>query len=182
MNFIALLGWSPESNREIFTLDELIQEFDYRRISKSPTVFDLVKLRWMNSEYIKAMDFDAFYEMAEPYLEKALTKGQDLKKVAAMVKTRIEVFPDITEMVDFFEQLPAYDTAMYTHKKMKTNGETSLEVLTEVFPLLEAQEDIKHLLRQGLEFFPGHRGLLSGGQKRCAASFLKGFSLRSAPR
>ena len=141
VNFIALLGWSPESNREIFTLDELIQEFDYRRISKSPTVFDLVKLRWMNSEYIKAMDFDAFYEMAEPYLEKALTKGQDLKKVAAMVKTRIEVFPDITEMVDFFEQLPAYDTAMYTHKKMKTNGETSLEVLTEVFPLLEAQED-----------------------------------------
>ncbi|HBA50700.1 MAG TPA: glutamate--tRNA ligase [Lachnospiraceae bacterium] len=141
VNFIALLGWSPESNREIFTLDELIQEFDYHRISKSPTVFDLVKLRWMNSEYIKAMDFDAFYGMAEPYLKKAITKELDLKKIAAMVKTRIEVFPDIVEMVDFFEALPEYDTAMYTHKKMKTNSETSLEVLREILPLLEAQED-----------------------------------------
>lgn len=141
VNFIALLGWSPESNREIFTLDELIQEFDYHRISKSPTVFDLVKLRWMNGEYIKAMDFDAFFEMAEPYLKKAITKDLDLKKIAAMVKTRIEVFPDIVEMVDFFEALPEYDIAMYTHKKMKTNRDTALEVLTEVLPLLEAQED-----------------------------------------
>ena len=87
------------------------------------------------------MDFDPFYEMAEPYLKKALTKELDLKKIAAMVKTRIEVFPDIVEMVDFFEQLPEYDTAMYTHKKMKTNSQTSLEVLTEILPLLEAQED-----------------------------------------
>ena len=141
VNFIALLGWSPESNREIFTLNELIKEFDYHRISKSPTVFDIVKLRWMNGEYIKAMDFGAFYEMALPYLKKALTKDLDLKKIAAMVKTRIEVFPDIEEMVDFFEALPQYDVSMYTHKKMKTNTESSLEVLKEVLPLLEAQED-----------------------------------------
>ena len=141
VNFIALLGWSPESNREIFTLDELIREFDYHRISKSPTVFDLVKLRWMNGEYIKAMDFDVFYEMAEPYLKKAIRKDLDFRKIAAMVKTRIEVFPDIVEMVDFFEQLPEYDSAMYTHKKMKTNSESSLEVLTEILPLLEAQVD-----------------------------------------
>ncbi len=141
VNFIALLGWSPESNREIFTLDELIREFDYHRISKSPTVFDLVKLRWMNGEYIKGMDFDTYYEMAEPYLKKTLSRELDLKKIAAMVKTRIEVFPDIAEMVDFFEELPEYDTAMYTHKKMKTNEQSSLEVLTEVLPLLEAQED-----------------------------------------
>lgn len=141
VNFIALLGWSPEENREIFTLDELIREFDYHRISKSPTVFDIVKLRWMNGEYIKAMEFEAFYEMAEPYLKKALTKPLDLKKIAAMVKTRIEVFPDIEEMVDFFEQLPEYDVSMYAHKKMKTNRESSLEVLSEILPRLEAQED-----------------------------------------
>lgn len=141
VNFIALLGWSPEDNREIFTLEELIKEFDYHRISKSPAVFDVVKLRWMNSEYIKAMDADRFYEMAEPYLTEVISKNLDLHKIAAMVKTRIEVFPDIKEMVDFFETLPEYDVEMYTHKKMKTSKESSLEVLEELLPLLEEQTD-----------------------------------------
>lgn len=141
VNYIALLGWSPEDNREIFTLDELIAEFDYRRISKSPAVFDYTKLKWMNGEYIKAMEFDRFYELAEPYLRKVITKDLDLRKIAAMVKSRIEVFPDIEEHIDFFETLPEYDVCMYTHKKMKTTEETSLEVLRDVLPMLEAQED-----------------------------------------
>ncbi|MCH5256261.1 MAG: glutamate--tRNA ligase [Lachnospiraceae bacterium] len=141
VNFVALLGWSPEGNEEIFTLEQLIRQFDYRHISKSPAVFDYTKLKWMNGEYMKAMDFDKFYQMAEPYLKEALTKGQNLKKIAAMVKTRIEVFPDIAEMVDFFEELPEYDIEMYTHKKMKTSRESSLEVLEELLPLLEEQQD-----------------------------------------
>ena len=141
INFIALLGWSPEDNREIFTLEELIKEFDYHRISKSPAVFDVVKLRWMNGEYFKAMDNDQFYEMAEPYLKEAISKDLDLRKIAEMVKTRIEVFPDIKEMVDFFDELPEYDTEMYTHKKMKTSKESSLEVLQELLPILENQSD-----------------------------------------
>ncbi len=110
-------------------------------MSKSPAVFDYTKLKWMNGEYIKAMDFDRFYEMAEPYLKQAIHKDLDLKKIAAMVKTRIEIFPDIVDMVDFFETLPEYDTAMYAHKKMKTTQESSLEVLSEVLPILEEQED-----------------------------------------
>lgn len=141
VNYIALLGWSPEDNREIFTLDELIHDFDYHRISKSPAVFDIVKLRWMNGEYIKAMDFDTFYEMAKPYLTGVIKKELDLKKIAAMVKTRIEVFPDIADHIDFFEVLPEYDPAMYTHKKMKTNAETSLAVLKDVLPILESLDD-----------------------------------------
>ncbi|MBQ3163967.1 MAG: glutamate--tRNA ligase [Lachnospiraceae bacterium] len=143
VNFIALLGWSPEENKEIFTLDELIKEFDYRRINKSPSVFDMGKLRWMNGEYIKAMDADRFYEMALPYMKEALTRDYDFdfKKIAEMVKTRIEVFPDIAPLITFFNELPEYDTAMYTHKKMKTNEESSLEVLKDILPMLEAQED-----------------------------------------
>ncbi len=141
VNFIALLGWSAESGKEIFTLDELIREFDYTRINKSPAVFDMVKLRWMNSEYLKAMDFDRFYEMAEPYIRKVVTKDYDLKKIAALVKTRIEVFPDIAGHIDFFEELPDYDVSMYTHKKMKTTSESSLQVLTDLLPRLEAAED-----------------------------------------
>ncbi len=140
VNFVALLGWSPEGNEEIFSLEELAGIFDYHHMSKSPAVFDYTKLKWMNGEYMKAMDFDRFYNMAEPYLKKALPGKLDLKKIAAMVKTRIEIFPDIEEMVDFFAGLPEYDTAMYTHKKMKTTAESSLEVLEELLPMLEAQD------------------------------------------
>jgi len=141
VNFIALLGWSPEDNNEIFTLDELIRDFDYKRISKSPAVFDYTKLKWMNGEYIKKMDFDAYYELALPYIEKAVTRDIDKKKLAEICKTRIEVFPDIVELLDFLEELPEYDIEMYTHKKMKTNAETSLSVLKELLPVLEAQDD-----------------------------------------
>ena len=141
VNYVALLGWCPENDQEIFTMEELIQNFDYRRINKSPAVFDMVKLKWMNGEYLKAMDIDRFYEMTEPYLKEVIHKDLDLKKIAAMVKTRIEIFPDIKEHVDFFDTLPEYDVAMYTHKKMKTNAETSLEVLKEVLPILEKQDD-----------------------------------------
>lgn len=141
VNYVALLGWSPADNQEIFSLDELVKAFDYRNMSKSPAVFDITKLKWMNGEYIKAMDADKFYTMAEPYIRQVIKKDLDLRKIAAMVKTRIEIFPDIAEHIDFFEELPEYDAAMYTHKKMKTNGETSLEVLSEVLPILEAQED-----------------------------------------
>lgn len=141
VNYIALLGWSPEENREIFSLKELIEQFDYHRISKSPAVFDIVKLKWMNGEYLKAMDFDVFYEMAEPYIKEVVHKDFDLKKIAGLVKTRIEVFPDIAQHIDFFEAVPEYDIAMYAHKKMKTTPESSLEVLKELLPLLKAQED-----------------------------------------
>ena len=141
INFVALLGWSPSDNTEIMSLDELIEKFDYHHMSKSPAVFDYTKLKWMNGEYIKAMDFDAFYEMALPYIKEVITKDYDLKKIAMMVKTRIEIFPDIKDLIDFFETLPEYDINMYTHKKMKTNAETSLEVLQEILPILEAQDD-----------------------------------------
>ena len=141
VNFVALLGWSPSEDKEIFSLQELIEAFDYTRISKSPAVFDMVKLRWMNSEYIKAMDDEKYYEYAIPVIQETVKKDLDLKKIADLVKTRIEVFPDITEKIDFFEELPEYDIAMYTHKKMKTNSENSLEVLQEMLPLFEALED-----------------------------------------
>ena len=141
VNYVALLGWSPEDNREIYSLEELVKAFDYRHMSKSPEVFDMTKLKWMNGEYIKAMDFDAFYERALPFIKETIHRDVDYKKIAEMVKTRIEIFPDIPALIDFFEAVPEYDVAMYTHKKMKTNAETSLTVLKEVLPVLEAQED-----------------------------------------
>ncbi|MDD3414158.1 MAG: glutamate--tRNA ligase [Lachnospiraceae bacterium] len=141
VNFVALLGWSSEDNREIFTLQELVEAFDYHHMSKSPAVFDFTKLKWMNGEYMKAMDFDKFYEMSESYIKEVVSKPYDLRKIAALIKTRIEVFPDIKEHIDFFEELPEYDIEMYCHKKMKTNRESSLEVLQELLPVFEAQDD-----------------------------------------
>ena len=113
-------------------------------MSKSPAVFDIVKLKWMNGEYFKAMDEKRFYEMAKPYIQEVVSKDYDLQKIAALVRTRIEVFPDIREQIDFFQELPEYDPSMYCHKKMKTNEEKALEVLNEVLPLLEAQEDFSN--------------------------------------
>ena len=150
VNFVALLGWSPDDNNEIMSLQELIEKFDYKRINKSPAVFDYTKLKWMNGEYLKKMDEDKFFEMAKPYIVDALKDEGDsvlssddtkLKQIANMVKTRIEIWPDIADMVKFFAKLPEYDTAIYSHKKMKTNEETSLKVLKEVLPLLEAHDD-----------------------------------------
>ena len=141
VNFVALLGWSPDEDREIFSLEELTKAFDYKHISRSPAVFDMVKLGWMNGESIKAMDEDRFFEMAEPYIREVITADYDLRKIAKMVKTRIEIFPDIKDQIDFFQAVPEYDIDMYTHKKMKTNAETSLQVLRDVLPLLEAHDE-----------------------------------------
>lgn len=144
VNFVALLGWSPENNQEIMNMDELIANFDYRHMSKSPAVFDFTKLKWMNGEYIKAMNMDRYMEMAMPYIKKTVIKDCKLDKIAELVKTRIETFPDICDLIDFFEEVPEYDISMYTHKKMKTNAQTSLEVLKEMLPRLEAQEDFSN--------------------------------------
>lgn len=163
INFVALLGWSPEDNQEIFSLDELVKVFNYRHMSKSPAVFDTVKLRWMNGEYLKAMDFDTFYEMAEPYIKKVITKDYDLKKIAKMVKTRIEIFPDIADHIDFFEEVPEYDISMYAHKKMKTTPETSLEVLKEVLPTLEQLDDYSNdAIYAALSGFVAEKGYKNG--------------------
>ena len=163
VNFIALLGWSSPSNEEIFSLEDLIKEFDYRHINKAPAVFDLNKLRWMNGEYIKKMDNEKYYEMAIPYIKEVIHKDLDLYKIADLVKSRIETFLDIKDLIDFFEELPEYDTAMYTHKKMKTNAEISLEVLKEQLPLLEALEDYSiPAIEEVVMNYIGQKGIKNG--------------------
>ncbi len=163
VNFVALLGWSPADNQEIMSLDELVEKFDYHHMNKSPAVFDFTKLKWMNGEYIKKLNFDKFYEMALPYIKEVVTKDYDLKKIAKMVQTRIEIFPDIKDHIDFFEELPDYDVAMYTHKKMKTNSETSLEVLKDMVPILEACDDFSNdALYAKLQEYVAEKGVKNG--------------------
>ncbi len=163
INFVGLLGWSPEDNQEIMTLEEMVKKFDYHHINKSPAVFDMGKLRWMNSEYFKAMDPERFYEMALPYIKETVTRDLDLKKIAAMVQTRIEIFPDIHDLIDFLEEVPDYDVSMYAHKKMKSTPETSLNVLKELVPVLEAQEDYSNdVLFELLKGFAAEKEVKNG--------------------
>ena len=140
LNYVALLGWCPDSDREIFSLEELVKEFDFSRIAKSPAVFDMAKLAWMNGEYFKAMDPAKFYALAKPYLQDVIHKPLNFEKISEMVRTRIEKFPDIKDHVDFFEEVPEYDSEMYVSKKQKTTKESSLEVLKDVLPMLESAE------------------------------------------
>ncbi len=163
VNFVALLGWCPSDNREIFSLPELVEAFDYHNMSKSPAVFDMVKLSWMNGEYIKSMDDEKFYEMALPYIKEVITKDLDFRKIASMVKTRIETFKDIREQIDFFEEVPEYDIEMYTHKKMKTNTENSLTLLKEVLPILTECESFDNdSLFEMLQNFAKEKGYKTG--------------------
>lgn len=139
LNYIALLGWAPKGEQEKFTLEQLIREFDLDGISKSPAIFDPEKLNWLNSEYIKALDPEAFYTLALPYMKQAVhNPAIDLKTLASLLQGRCQILSDIPEQIDFFDQLPEYDVALYTHKKMKTNPENSLEALKQVLPVLEA--------------------------------------------
>ena len=169
VNFVALLGWSPAENREIYSLDELVKAFDYRSMSKSPAVFDTEKLRWMNGEHIKAMDPEEFRKKALPFIRETLGEGSgapagiDMDHVARMVQSRIEVFNDIPGLISFLAEVPEYDVELYRHKKMKTTPESSLEVLTAVIPVLSAWDDFTNdaLYARLLEFAQG-AGLKNG--------------------
>ena len=141
LNYVALLGWSPKgelAEREFFTLDELVEAFDITGISKSPAIFDLEKLNYFNSAYLKALSPDQFLAVAEPYLKQAIHNSAiDLSLVAPLVQTRLNTLTEIPPMVDFFDVLPAYSNDLYSHKKMKTNPENSLEALQLVLPVFQ---------------------------------------------
>ena len=151
INYIALLGWSPETDQEIYSLEELIQVFNIHRISKRPAIFDIDKLTWLNGEYLKHMDFDRYYALIEPKLKEAITRSIDLKEVAKLVQSRANTLNEIPEMIDFFEALPDYDLKMYKHKRQKSKKETALVALKEAYRVLqdcswESEEEIHDLL------------------------------------
>ncbi len=138
VNFIALLGWAPKENKEIFSLQELIESFDTKGISKSPSVFDMVKLTWMNGEYIKKLEPEKFYEMALPYLNENIKRADiDLEYISKKVQSRVNFVKEVASLVDFIDVLPEYSPSLYIHKKMKTTEENSLESLQKALPLLE---------------------------------------------
>ena len=141
INYVTLLGWSPRGEQEIFSLQELVDCFDLAGISKSPAIFDIEKLKYFNSEYIRAMSPEAFAKVAEPYIRQAVKNPAiDAAAIAALLQQRTEVLTDIPEKLDFFDALPEYDTELFVHKKSKSDRDSSKDVLGRVIPLFEALE------------------------------------------
>lgn len=187
VNYIALLGWSPSINQEIFTMEELIDIFDINGLSKSPAIFDIVKLTWINGEYIKKMDFDKFYEWIEEDLKQAVTRTDiDLKLAATHIKSRISTSKEVVEILDFVDNLPEYSTELYIHKKMKTTEEICKDNLEAIIPVLESVEDwtndsiyqamlvkIKEMgIKNGQMFWPVRTALSGKPTSPCGASEL----------
>lgn len=139
VNYIALLGWAPKGEEEIFSLEQLIQEFDISGLSKSPAIFDPIKLTAINAEYIRRMPPQKFATLIKPYVAQTVKRSDiDISILAAVLQPRTEIFTDIPEQVDFLDALPEYSTELFVNKKMKTDEATSLEALKAVLPVLEA--------------------------------------------
>ncbi|MBR6753857.1 MAG: glutamate--tRNA ligase, partial [Clostridia bacterium] len=142
INYLALVGWNPGDDREFFTMDELIDAFDVKRLNTSPGIFDVTKLTWMNAQYIAKMDFDAYLEMATPWFDKVLAgKGMDYKRLAELMQSRTEVFNRIPEMIQFLAEMPEFSDELYFHKKMKCDAAVAKENLQLVLPVMEAIDD-----------------------------------------
>ncbi len=142
LNYVTLLGWSPRGEQEIFSLDELKEIFDISGISKSPAIFDIEKLRYFNSEYIRAMSPEAFAAVAEPYIRQSVkSEAYDAAAIAELLQQRTEVLTDIPEKVDFFDTLPEYSTELFVHKKSKSDEASAKDVLERILPVFEGLSD-----------------------------------------
>lgn len=142
LNYILLLGWAPKGEREIYTLDEMVEAFDISGISKSPAIFDAQKLKAINAHYVRALPLEKFTEIAEPYIRQTCKRGDiDISLLCSVLQPRAEVFTDIPEQVDFIDEMPDYSIDLYTNKKMKTTPETSLNALKKILPVLESLEN-----------------------------------------
>jgi len=142
INYLALVGWNPGTDQELFTLPELVEAFDVKRINKAPGIFDVNKLTWFNAEYIRRMDKQAYLEKVTPWFDKALAgKGINYARLAELMQERTEIFSQVPDMVAFLAELPDYDIGLYTHKKMKTDAAVAKANLEMVLPVLERISD-----------------------------------------
>jgi glutamyl-tRNA synthetase len=163
LNYIALLGWSPSEDREIFTLEELVQAFDVKHIGTSGAIFDPEKLKWINGMWLRAMDLDDYFNLVKPYIDEAVKGDFDKKAIAKVVQQRADTLNDIAPMLGFFDTFPVYDNSLYINKKMKTNPEVALSSLKECRKALEEQTDWSETaLHETLLGLPAKLGVKNG--------------------
>ena len=141
LNYIALLGWSPTEDREIFTLDELVQAFDVKHIGTSGAIFDPEKLKWVNGMWLRNMDLDSYEKLVTPYIDKAVKGSFNRRQIAAILQQRAQTLAEIPEMLTFFDNFPSYSNDLFINKKMKTDPTIALKSLQASYEALKNQED-----------------------------------------
>jgi glutamyl-tRNA synthetase len=147
VNYIALLGWSPKSNQEKLSLEELISLFNLEGINKSPSIFDETKMKWLSGEYIKEMSFEEFKDLALPFLKESKVYGKyDTDKLLALVKGRVQIFSEIAEKLDFLEEFGAFDLAFFENQKQKSSVELAKQILPKIIESLSAQTDFSNAI------------------------------------
>ena len=163
LNYIALLGWNPGTDQEIFSLDELKKVFTAERLNKSPAILDITKLTWMNGCYIRALPAEEFHKLAEPFYRQALTRQVNEKELSKVLQSRIEVLNDIPAQIDFIEQVPAFSSELYTNKKMKSDAEVAKVALALAKDALSNQKDWSNeALFETLKTLAADNGLKNG--------------------
>lgn len=141
LNYIALLGWSPTEEREIFTLDELVQAFDVKHIGTSGAIFDPEKLKWVNGMWLRNMDLDSYEKLVTPYIDQVVKGNFNRRQIAAILQQRAQTLAEIPEMLTFFDNFPSYSNDLFINKKMKTDPEIALKSLQAAYEALKNQED-----------------------------------------
>ena len=163
LNYIALLGWSPSEDREIYSLEELVQAFDVKHIGTSGAIFDPEKLKWVNATWLRAMDLDSYYALVKPYIDEAVKSDLDKKAIAKVVQQRADTLADIAPMLDFFDTFPSYDNDLYNNKKMKTNPEVALNALKQCREVLAGIDEWnEETLHAALLELPKKMGVKNG--------------------
>lgn len=164
VNYIALLGWNPKTEQEIFSMEELIKNFNIQGINKAPAIFDIEKLKWINGVYIRNMSLEDFHKKALPYYEKAIKRALDLEALSKVLQPRVNVLSEIIDLVDFFDEMPDYDLEMYCHKKMKTDLDITRKVLPVALELLQDKKAFESLeaMHEALMTLPEKMGLKNG--------------------
>ncbi len=163
LNYIAMLGWSPEGNQEIFTLDELIQAFNVKHIGQNGAIFDPVKLTSVNGLWLRGMDLDSYLKLTEPYIRQAVKGDFDLKKIAAGVQQRANTLCEIPPMLDFYDVFPSYTSDLYNNKKMKTSPDVARETLPACREVLAGIDEWTHdVLHEKLMELPAKLGRKNG--------------------
>ena len=141
LNYIALLGWSPTEDREIFTLDELVQAFDVKHIGTSGAIFDPEKLKWVNGMWLRNMDLDSYEKLVTPYIDQVVKGNFNRRQIAAILQQRAQTLAEIPEMLTFFDNFPSYSNDLFINKKMKTDPEIALKSLQASYEALKNQDD-----------------------------------------
>lgn len=168
INFVAFLGWNPKTEQEIFTLDELIEQFGFDKVNKSGAVFDLEKLDWINGTYIRKLDIEDLYNRIAPFLTLA---GIDfgnyplefIHKILTLEQERLRKLSEIGERVQYFFKDPSYDPALLVWKKGSGESvKSNLAKLKEFLSGLDQSEFTKENLESKIKFWIEENGLKTG--------------------